>query len=130
MITLTVKDGRKRVRTLNISGFLNDAGTKCARVVSDNGDTYFVRIKQCGYATCTCTGNQYRVCYHIKAVQSVDLLTVSQIERVAAFDVVAAAVEVVRQHEEMTNTCPHCHKYDINFIRYGRCYWLPLGEAL
>lgn len=26
--------------------------------------------------------------------------------------------------------CPHCHKPDINFERYGRCYWMPLGEAL
>lgn len=150
-ITLQATDSKKKVRTLTVSGFLNDCGTKCARILSDNGKEYFVRVKANGTSTCTCESR--KPCYHIKAIASITLPTVEEMEQALAAnrvgtivvnDVLAEAQAAMEQFDrdcdpnayevlgatKQTTVCPFCHKHDEHYNRYGKCYWMPLGEAL
>lgn len=96
-IQVQVKDGRKKVRTLSITGFVKPSGRVVARVVNDQGKEYFV-----SHGKCTCASR--RVCYHVQAVARVTYMlpTSKQIEQEAAlssYDVVAEALAVVEAAE-------------------------------
>jgi hypothetical protein len=152
MIALTMKDSKRRNRTITVlNGFVNAHGSKCAQVQNDSEgrNIYLVRVNVAGVGTCECEGYSKwgRQCYHIKAIAAVKLLTAEELELVAAnaeLDIVGAALQVANQshaHAAIGDayevlaptkkvTCPGCGKHDNNYNRYGRCYWLPIGEAL
>jgi hypothetical protein len=105
-LTLQATDSKKKVRTLTVSGFTNDCGTKCARVLSDNGKEYFVRVKN-GIGTCTCESR--KPCYHISAIASITLPTVEEMEqalaanRVGTISIDEALSPVVEYAKEIDN---------------------------
>lgn len=123
-IQVQVKDGRKKVRTLSITGFIKPSGKVVAKVTNDKGKEYFV-----SHGKCTCVSR--RVCYHVQAVARVTYMlpTSKQIEQEAAlssYDVVAEAAKVVANAEAeldaaMYETLATTKKVSVPPAEYDSC---------
>ena len=82
MLQYAIKDGNKKVRSLEINSFMKPSGIVCASVRNDKGDTYFVQVNPDGSHTCKHIVNGKRVsclghfhtghCYHLEAVQNME----------------------------------------------------------
>jgi hypothetical protein len=99
-IVLDFKDGRKKVRTLKISGFVKPSGRVVAKVTNDKGVEYFVDGDEC--RNCPSHGK----CYHRQAVAQVahllpkyDELVSEEPEPMSGYDVIAEACQVAANAE-------------------------------
>jgi hypothetical protein len=77
-IKCQVKDSKKKNRSLIIlSAIEKPSGLKVARIQSDNGKTYFTRVRPDGTGTCTCDSR--RPCYHMTALLSAKIPTYAEV---------------------------------------------------
>jgi hypothetical protein len=66
MFTVTVKDSRKRNRTISIVAGFYFQGRFCALLETDAGQQYRTTLYDDGYCACQCPS--YRKCYHADAL--------------------------------------------------------------